>query len=457
MLFYGPLLQVFGGKSFSKAIDLKVVSNLSNAFISPLGFVFIIKDIVMDQMNAAQPTDVKVRYHYLDNLRAFAMLAGVLLHVGIGFSVITAELWPFANKEASIFFDYWLWVLHTFRMPLFFLIAGFFAHYIVQHRGLKSFIKNRGVRIAVPFIIFWPLMAGSMFGLMIYAATSLSVDTPVIKLVQFAMEYPDQMNGQEPPVSTTHLWFIYYLVIFSLLTALVCRFVKRGERLSCWIEKPWVLFMVLPLLTALTISRQFTPNPAPESFIPAMWAIAFYGLFYYVGWVFFAKQSILGVIAKAWPYLGVAAIVASLLFCVYLPEPMVLAQAMELMTSTPEMTFVLGLRSILTGLLAWYLSFLCLLGSYRFLNQKNLVLRYIADGSYWVYIVHLPIVFYLQAIFHNKDLPIIVEFCLISAITLGVGYVSYAILVRHTPIGWLLNGRKKPAKVAAKNIGSSSL
>ncbi len=411
----------------------------------------------MNKTREAHVPVAQVRHHYLDNLRAFAMLAGILLHAGLAFSALTADLWPFANKETSIFFDYWIWVLHTFRMPLFFLVAGFFAHYLVHHRGLKSFMKNRGLRIAVPFVLFWPLMTGSMFGLMIYAALSLNVDTPMINLVQLAMEHPEEMNGQKPPLSTTHLWFIYYLAIFSALTALVCRVIKDGSRLSTWIVKPWVLFMVLPIITSLAISRQMMPNPAPESFMPAVWALIFYGLFYYVGWIFYAKREILDVVAKYWPYLAAASVVAILLFCVYLPEPITFEEAMTLIFSVPEMTPIHALRSLLIRLLAWYLSFLCLLGAYRFLNKKNVALRYIADGSYWVYIIHLPIVYYLQAIFHNIDLPLIVEFCLISTITLSIGYLSYAILVRHTPIGWLLNGRKRKANVTVENSPSPSL
>lgn len=88
------------------------------------------------------------------------------------------------------------------------------------------------------------------------------------------------------------------------------------------------------------------------------------------------------------------------------------------------------------------MSFLCLIAAYRFLNRKNALLRYIADGSYWVYIIHIPIVFYLQAVFHSKDLPIAFEFLLITVLTLGIGYLSYAVFARYTPIGWLLNGRK---------------
>lgn len=397
----------------------------------------------MTTSNNISSPETQPRYHYLDNLRAIALMAGVLLHAGIGFSVITYELWPGANKETSILFDYWIWMLHTFRMPLFFLIAGFFAHYLVSSRGLKYFVKNRLMRIGLPFIIFWPLMLASLFGLIIYAAFYLNVDTPVVKLIKFAIENPDQMQGQKPPLSTTHLWFLYYLVMFSMITAFANRFVKNGAGLYDRIAKPWMLFGVLPLFTAVVMSRELTPHMAPESFMPSLTALAFYGVFYYVGWVFFAKQSLVVIIQKALLWLTLIAAIAAVLFCLYLPEALTLQEVMATMGQAPELTSLHAFRSLLTGVLAWYLSFLSLWLAYRMLNKENAVLRYIADGSYWVYIIHLPIVAYLQYIFHNQDLPILLEFFLISSITLGAGYLSYALLVRRTPIGWLLNGRKK--------------
>jgi glucans biosynthesis protein C len=388
---------------------------------------------------------VSERYHYLDNLRAIAMLAGVLLHAGMGFSVMAYELWPSADKERSIYFDFWTCVLHTFRMPLFFLIAGFFAHYLVSNRGLKYFVKNRLMRIGLPFVIFWPLMLASLVGLMIYAAFYLHVDTPVIKLIKFAIENPDQMQGQKPPLSTTHLWFLYYLIMFSMGTALAYRFVKGGARFYDWVVRPWGLFVALPLLTAVVMSRELTPHMPPDSFMPSLSALAFYGLFYYVGWVFFVKQSLVAVIRKALPWLTLIAVIAAVLFCLYLPEPLTLQEAMASKNQGPEFTPVQAFRSLLTGVLAWYLSFLSLWLAYSILNRENAALRYISDGSYWVYIINLPLVAYLQYIFHNQDLPILLEFVLISSITLGVGYLSYALLVRRTPIGWMLNGRKTKA------------
>lgn len=397
---------------------------------------------------SAQPWEQALdttRYHYLDNLRALAMLAGVLFHVGMGFSAILAEVWPLANAQTSISFDYWVWILHTFRMPLFFLVAGFFAHYLISKRGLKGFIKNRVLRITLPFMIFWLPAVAAIFGLIIYAANSMDVDTPIIQMIKFAMANPGAMEGQEPPLSTTHLWFLYYLSIFCFASALIYRLLNKGEQVYRWLSKPWVLFVALPAVTALALHRLFMPHPAPESFVPALWALAFYGLFFTVGWAFFSRREILDHIIRAWPYLLISSAVAAGVFISQLPEPVTLQDALASFQQSQPLTTGQLLRVAATAVLAWHMSFLCLLAAYRVLNRRNSVLRYMADGSYWVYIVHLPIVMYLQAVFHSIDLPLALEFLLISFITLLLGYLSYALLVRWTPIGWLLNGRKSAA------------
>lgn len=387
-----------------------------------------------------------VRYHHLDNLRALALIAGILLHVGIAYSALFHELWPMSDTLASRAMDNILWFIHCFRMPLFFLIAGFFAHYLVQKRGLKGFLKNRAMRIALPFVIFWPLLTAAIMGVMIYAATSMGVDTPIAQIIRQAVSDPDSMNGQKPPISTTHLWFIYYLTQFCLIAALCYKVFPRAERLYRWLANPIVLFVGLPLASALILVTKFIPHPAPESFIPEPWGLAFFGLFFFAGWAYFANPKLFSRHYTLWPYITASAVVAYVVFVSQMPEPMTMAEAMVMMDQPIALTSAQWLRAIATGFLAWHMSFLCLLAGYRFLNQSNRVLRYIADGSYWVYIIHLPIVFYLQAVFHTVHLPILIEFLIMSMMTLGIGYLSYELLVKRTPIGWLLNGRKSAAK-----------
>lgn len=386
----------------------------------------------------------KVRYHYMDNLRALALVAGVLFHVGFAFNVITAGVWPAANAQTSITFDYWTVFLHTFRMPLFFLIAGFFAHCLVERRGVRGFVKNRALRIALPFILFWPLMLASIVGLLFYAAKYMDVDTPVIQLFRLAMTNPDALEGHEPPpISTTHLWFIYYLSLFCFSTALIVNWVPRMQSFYRAFSNPWVLFVGLPAITFFALARVFTPHPAPESFIPAPWALMFFGFFFAAGWMFFSRRELLSHIARFWPHLVASAVIATLVLMVNLPEPVTLETATQAFQRPQDLTVDQILRAAATATLAWHMTFLCLLAGHRLLDRESALLRYISDGSYWVYIIHLPIVMYLQFVFHSIDLPLWLEFFVISALALGAGYVSYAVLVRHTPIGWLLNGRRK--------------
>ena len=72
------------------------------------------------------------RFHSLDFLRAFALLMGVLIHVLMLF------LEPFDGSEprlgASIIF---IWI-HTWRMPLFMLLAGFFTALSLSKRDVGN-------------------------------------------------------------------------------------------------------------------------------------------------------------------------------------------------------------------------------------------------------------------------------------------------------------------------------
>ena len=49
--------------------------------------------------------------------------------------------------------DACIWFLHLFRMPLFFVVAGFFAAMLVARRGIGGLFRNRVRRIALPFVI----------------------------------------------------------------------------------------------------------------------------------------------------------------------------------------------------------------------------------------------------------------------------------------------------------------
>jgi hypothetical protein len=58
----------------------------------------------------------------------------------------------------------------TFRMSLFFAVAGFFGYMLLEKRGAGGFARNRAKRIALPFLVFWPLMLACLVGVALGAA-----------------------------------------------------------------------------------------------------------------------------------------------------------------------------------------------------------------------------------------------------------------------------------------------
>jgi peptidoglycan/LPS O-acetylase OafA/YrhL len=92
------------------------------------------------------------RRHDLDALRGFAMLLGIALHVSLAFF---PTFWPVQDTTASYdgLYDELLHAIHGFRMPLFFLLSGFFTAMLWRRRGLRSLLEHRVRRILIPLAI----------------------------------------------------------------------------------------------------------------------------------------------------------------------------------------------------------------------------------------------------------------------------------------------------------------
>ena len=89
------------------------------------------------------------RYHALDRVRASAMLLGVVYHTLL-FRLFTAGPPMGPSSGASKWPGDWL---HSFRMPLFFLISGFFGRMMLEKYGTREFLRRRWTRIGLPLVI----------------------------------------------------------------------------------------------------------------------------------------------------------------------------------------------------------------------------------------------------------------------------------------------------------------
>jgi peptidoglycan/LPS O-acetylase OafA/YrhL len=80
----------------------------------------------------------------------------------------------------------------------------------------------------------------------------------------------------------------------------------------------------------------------------------------------------------------------------------------------------------------------------RFASGYSAVRRYLADASYWVYIVHLPLVMVGQILVVNETWPWFIKFGVVISGTMAISLLTYQLLVRHSFVGGWLNGRRIP-------------
>jgi peptidoglycan/LPS O-acetylase OafA/YrhL len=105
------------------------------------------------------------RLHALDGLRAVMLLLGLVLHTFVSYQVVSAgAAWPYKDALTTPVADYVVAYIHVFRMPIFFVLAGFFAAMLDLKRGALGMLDNRARRILIPgalaLLVLFPLTIG---------------------------------------------------------------------------------------------------------------------------------------------------------------------------------------------------------------------------------------------------------------------------------------------------------
>jgi peptidoglycan/LPS O-acetylase OafA/YrhL len=375
------------------------------------------------------------RIHYMDHLRALAMLAGVVFHAALAHSPLMHPLWPAADAGHAVLVDALAWFLHLFRMPLFFVVAGFFAALLVARRGLGGLFRNRCARVLLPLLLFLPPVLASLHWLTGQAAATVAQPSPALAWLRGYME----ANGAMPFVpGWAHLWFLFYLMLFTVLAWVVSALElgRLGDRLAAL--PPAALPLALPLALAPALAWAGAPWPAPESLLPSLWALAFFGAYFALGYRVFGQPALLDRLRPWSPWLLAGAVAAyALLF--WSSDGFAGARLARAQL----------LHALLQAYAGCWMTLWCLLAARRWLDGRSAAMRWLADASYWVYLVHLPLLLAIQ--YRLLDLPLhwSAKFALATCGTLALSFASYRWLVRPTAIGRLLNG-VRTARPAAK-------
>lgn len=391
------------------------------------------------------------RYHALDGVRAFAMLLGVFLHASVPY-IRVGFPWAVVDSSRSVSLTLVIYVIHAFRMPAFFLIAGFFARLVFQRAGLGTFLRHRTQRILLPLVVGWIVLHPLMRALWVWSGVRAMPDASSRDLITalstvFAPEF--LLRG----LGLIHLWFLYYLLLlYAAFLAARAVFVRCDSRrrirrdldgyfvrLAASVAAPFLL--AVPTTWVLMMMKGWGVDFVTRSLVPNPAHILFYGLFFAFGWMLHRNPSAIGALRDRWPvYLGVAAVLlVPLGWQLYLIHTLHYAAGPWF-----RLTYFL-----LYGTLAWSLV-LALLGAFqRFFDQPSAWWRYLADASYWIYLVHLPVVVCFSVLLREAPWPWFVKLPLVLLASVPILVGSYHLIVRGTWIGVVLNGRRLPLRKLA--------
>lgn len=376
------------------------------------------------------------RFHYMDNLRALAMLSGVLFHAALAYSPMMHPFFPVADRAQSASVDVWIWFLHLFRMPLFFLVAGFFAAMLLRKRGMGGLFVNRLRRIALPLVIFCPLVIAAMSYSTMHAAANVQNPSPVLVMIQ---QFSQMANPPSAPPGTAHLWFLYYLLfLYVLVWATKSLELGKLGNFVRGLHPAWQLGL-LPILLVPALASVTAPHPAPEGLFPQFWAFGFYGPFFAFGYLLFGHEVLIERFRRFAPWLLLASLALYGAFW-YLFKRHVPTAA------DPSATVLIAATE---ACISVWMTCVCLVAGRSLLNRSNRLLRYLSDSSYWVYIIHLPILFFIQYRLMDMEMWWGAKFAISVGATFAFCLLSYHALVRRTVVGKLLGARLTVSETTA--------
>ena len=225
-----------------------------------------------------------------------------------------------------------------------------------------------------------------------------------------------------------HLWFLWFLcwlvAAFAILAVTGLLPTGRGR----W----WLV--AASCVPQLVMGMSMTAGYGPDTsfgILPRPHLLAFYACFFFFGVATFAAEGLDTRLGRHWKLLLPAAIVLFGIGIAMMNDRL--------------------LASLLQPAFAWTMS-LGLIGLFsRFCSRPSPLVSWLADASYWMYLVHVPLVMVAQMVVRSWTMPADLKFLVVMALVTPVLLVSYRYGVRSTPIGRLLNG---PRGVSAGRAAS---
>lgn len=361
------------------------------------------------------------RLHYMDQMRAFLMVFGIVLHAAQLYN--PTQEWLYHDNSSSATLAWIVAITHSFRMPAFFIVAGFFCGFVLQRYSLPQFLERRFTRLLIPFV-----------------ATAVSLN-----LLQSWLLNPEQnwatwlLSGE----FVGHLWFLVNLMVYSVVVSVIALLMpstvssaaKRAlQRVASIPVVVWLL--LLPVLTLAIYASNKVGFPLYSSVggVLNTQFLLLYLPYFLIGMVLFWCPALLSRWCRFSPLVSVP---------VWLMAWW-LAQANIGQASMQQII----LYTYANALLSWSGALLCFWVFHTFMNHASRTGRRISEASYSIYLFHHVLVILLGTGFARLSLPPLVEFGSIVVVTFWLTLQLHERVIARVPLfSWLFNGVRKVNRV----------
>ncbi|MBT8474570.1 MAG: acyltransferase family protein [Alphaproteobacteria bacterium] len=366
------------------------------------------------------------RLPYLDALRSFAMIFGVFLHASV-----LREGW---DHEVLSFLS------ARFRMPLFFLISGFFAAMLLTRRGSGPFVRWRLVVLGVPLLFGLVVLNPLAF----YLIDKFNGGTAgLFDIVTGAVE----ARAKPTQVWHLHLWFLISLSVYVLAAPVLMWVLNLSIITRClhWLadRRTGLCVVILAAMVAVwevLVRGAWSALSLAEVLPGAQFLVTItliYAFYFALGMAAFYVRDLFEALhrwALVWLALGIVGGLALGMVADMLPSPV-------------AVILQIGFRTLST------IAFIMvLMAAFRaFIPAQSRVAYVMNTTIYTVYLLHYLVIYLLAVtVFGGVTNPYILH--LLTALTaLGIGIAVHFGLVQNSRVAsFLLNGTSQPRKAVAK-------
>jgi len=353
------------------------------------------------------------RRYDIDWLRVIAIGLLLIYHIAIIFQPWAMFIGFMRSEEFAESIWTLMTMLNVWRIPFLFFVSGMGVYFAMKKRNWKALLQERAKRILLPFV----------FGFLAITPLHLYI---------FQDYYNLPLNYMP---SAGHLWFLgnifcYVLLLFPLFYLLKKyesgKFQKALSKLMSYAFGPLCISVFFIIEVALVKPQIFELYAETwHGFFIGLTAFFFGFLFVYAGQSFWKTMS-----KWKWIYLAIASVLYILRFTEF------------------ESISNMYLTSIESN--CWIFAMFGL--GYSYLNKPSVVLKYLSQAAYPVYIIHMAVLFGVAYFILPFDWNPIVQFMLTTLVTFIVCFVIYEFIIRRIKFLHPFLGLKWNFKTSVKNV-----